>query len=120
MLSTCWFHTGDAALKVLQVKAQELLDESAKGPSEARAAEMALEYQIVGVVNETYGPTYPWSLTDHNAESLKKSRLVPNPVCRLTYLPAHEVTRENLDALSVLPCEQAGLPERSVGRVLAA
>ena len=62
MLSTCWFHTGDAAFKVLQVKAQELLDESAKGPSEARAAEMALEYQIVGVVNETYGPT-PWSCT---------------------------------------------------------
>ena len=46
---------------MLQVKAQELLDESAKGPSEARAAEMALEYQIVGAVNETYGPTYPWS-----------------------------------------------------------
>ena len=69
MLSTCWFHTGDAALKVLQVKAQELLDESAKGPSEARAAEMVLEYQIVGAVNETYGPTYPWAA---NLPSLKK------------------------------------------------
>ena len=97
MPSTSWFHTGDAALKVLQVKAQELLAEGAKGPSEARAAEMALEYQIVGVVNETYGPTYPWSCTD--TRGLKKSSLVPNPSCRLTYLPAHEVTRENLDAL---------------------
>ena len=84
---------------MLQVKAQELLDESAKGPSEARAAEMALEYQIVGVVNETYGPTYPWSCTGHNRAMKKKSPLVPNPSCRLTYLPAHEVTRENLDAL---------------------
>ena len=81
---------------MLQVKAQELLDESAKGPSEARKAEMFLEYQIVGAVNETYGPTYPWAA---NLPSLKKSRLVPNPSCRLTYLPAHEVTRENLDAL---------------------
>ena len=99
MLSTCWFHTGDAALKVLQVKAQELLDESAKGPSDERAAEMVLEYQIVGAVNETYGPTYPWSLTGRDFLNLKKSRLVPNPSCRLTYLPAHEVTRENLDAL---------------------
>ena len=43
MLSTCWFHTGDAAFKVLQVKAQELLDESAKGPSEARAASPSCE-----------------------------------------------------------------------------
>ena len=84
---------------MLQVKAQELLDESAKGPSEARAAEMALEYQIVGAVNETYGPTYPWSCGGQNPKMLKKSRLVPNPSCRLTYLPAHEVTRENLDAL---------------------
>ena len=81
---------------MLQVKAQELLDESAKGPSEARAAEMALEYQIVGVVNETYGPTYPWSC---RPSGLKKSTLFPAPSCRLTYLPAHEVTRENLDAL---------------------
>ena len=84
---------------MLQVKAQELLDESAKGPSEARAAEMVLEYQIVGAVNETYGPTYPWSCTGHNRAMKKKSPLVPNPSCRLTYLPAHEVTRENLDAL---------------------
>ena len=82
---------------MLQVKAQELLDESAKGPSDERAAEMVLEYQIVGAVNETYGPTYPWA---GNIPSLKKkSCLVPNPSCRLTYLPAHEVTRENLDAL---------------------
>ena len=85
------------------MKAQELLDESAKGPSEgpteARAAEMALEYQIVGVVNETYGPTYPWSCGGQHIKLLKKSRIVPNPGCRLTYLPAHEVTRENLDAL---------------------
>ena len=80
---------------MLQVKAQELLDESAKGPSDERAAEMVLEYQIVGAVNETYGPTYPWA----NRSSLKKNRIVPNPGCRLTYLPAHEVTRENLDAL---------------------
>ena len=58
---------------MLQVKAQELLAEGAKGPSEARAAEMALEYQIVGAVNETYGPTYPWSC--QNAKLLKKSRL---------------------------------------------
>ena len=84
---------------MLQVKAQELLDESAKGPSDERAAEMVLEYQIVGAVNETYGPTYPWSCRDQNHKLLKKSRLVPNPSCRLTYLPAHEVTRENLDAL---------------------
>ena len=84
---------------MLQVKAQELLAEGAKGPSEARAAEMALEYQIVGVVNETYGPTYPWSLAGREHLEVKKSRLVPNPSCRLTYLPAHEVTRENLDAL---------------------
>ena len=84
---------------MLQVKAQELLDESAKGPSEARAAEMVLEYQIVGAVNETYGPTYPWSSTGCEWKNLKKSNLVPNPSCRLTYLPAHEVTRENLDAL---------------------
>ena len=84
---------------MLQVKAQELLDESAKGPSEARKAEMFLEYQIVGAVNETHGPTYPWPCAGRNAESLKKSRLVPNPSCRFTYLPAHEVTRENLDAL---------------------
>ena len=83
---------------MLQVKAQELLDESAKGPSDERAAEMVLEYQIVGAVNETYGPTYPWSF-GCNPKLLKKSRLVPNPSCRLTYLPAHEVTRENLDAL---------------------
>ena len=99
MPSTCWFHTGDAAFKVLQVKAQELQDESAKGPSPERAAEMVLEYQIVGAVNETYGPTYPWSCTGHNRAMKKKSPLVPNPSCRLTYLPAHEVTRENLDAL---------------------
>ena len=85
---------------MLQVKAQELLDESAKGPSEARAAEMVLEYQIVGAVNETYGPTYPWSCKGRlKFLELKKSRLVPTPSCRLTYLPAHEVTRENLDAL---------------------
>ena len=84
---------------MLQVKAQELLDESAKGPSPERAAEMVLEYQIVGAVNETYGPTYPWSCTGHNRAMKKKSPLVPNPSCRLTYLPAHEVTRENLDAL---------------------
>ena len=89
---------------MLQVKAQELLDESAKGPSDERAAEMVLEYQIVGVVNETYGPTYPWSCTDTRGlrglyRGLKKSRLAPDPACRLTYLPAHEVTRENLDAL---------------------
>ena len=84
---------------MLQVKAQELLDESAKGPSDERAAEMVLEYQIVGAVNETYGPTYPWSCTGHNRAMKKKSPLVPNPSCRLTYLPAHEVTRENLDAL---------------------
>ena len=99
MLSTCWFHTGDAALKVLQVKAQELLDESAKGPSDERAAEMVLEYHIVGAVNETYGPTYPWSGPWSYHLNLKKSRLVPDPSCRFTYLPAHEVTRENLDAL---------------------
>ena len=84
---------------MLQVKAQELLDESAKGPSDERAAEMVLEYQIVGAVNETYGPTYPWSSTGSEWKNLKKSLLVPNPSCRLTYLPAHEVTRENLDAL---------------------
>ena len=84
---------------MLQVKAQELQDESAKGPSPERAAEMVLEYQIVGAVNETYGPTYPWSCTGHNRAMKKKSPLVPNPSCRLTYLPAHEVTRENLDAL---------------------
>ena len=84
---------------MLQVKAQELLAESAKGPSPERAAEMVLEYQLVGAVNETYGPTYPWSCTEHNRAMKKKSPLVPNPSCRLTYLPAHEVTRENLDAL---------------------
>ena len=83
---------------MLQVKAQELLDESAKGPSDERAAEMVLEYQIVGAVNETYGPTYPWSCKG-DTRALKKSSLVPNPSVRLTYLPAHEVTRENLDAL---------------------
>ena len=85
---------------MLQVKAQELLDESTKGPSEARAAEMVLEFQIVGAVNETYGPTYPWSCAQGVTKKVfKKSRLVPNPSCRLTYLPAHEVTRKNLDAL---------------------
>lgn len=92
---------GDNALAVLQAKAQELHAERAAGPSPARALEMLREFQIVGVVNEVYGPTYQWPTYGGRwaRPKLEKSRLVPSPSCRSKYLPAHEVTRENLDAL---------------------
>ena len=86
---------------MLQAKAQELHAERAAGPSPARALEMLREFQIVGVVNEVYGPTYQWPTYGGRwaRPKLEKSRLVPRPSCRSKYLPAHEVTREDLDAL---------------------